>query len=54
MFLDDVQIKGCDSNFEVKRSNFKSLEMKCKRYPSAYCLMQGKCFICSNFEKYLP
>jgi len=23
-----------------------------KRYPSTYCLMQGSCFICSNF-KYL-
>jgi len=20
-----------------------------KRYPSTYCLMQGSCFICSNF-----
>jgi len=19
------------------------------RYPSTYCLMQGRCFICSNF-----
>jgi len=22
-----------------------------KRYPSTYCLMQGRCFICNNFEK---
>jgi len=22
----------------------------CKRYPSTYCLMQGRCFICSNFQ----
>ena len=21
----------------------------CKRFPSTYCLMQGRCFICSNF-----
>jgi len=21
-----------------------------KRYPSTYCLMQGRCFICSNFQ----
>jgi len=20
-----------------------------KRYPSTYCLMQGRCFICSDF-----
>jgi len=22
-----------------------------KRYPSTYCLMQGCCFICSDFKK---
>ena len=27
-----------------------------KRYPSTYCLMQGRCFYCSDlkFGKYLP
>jgi len=23
-----------------------------KRYPSTYCLMQGRCFICSNFQNW--
>ena len=33
--------EGCDSNFDVKCSNFK-------RYPNTYCLMHGRSSICSN------
>jgi len=25
-----------------------------KSYPSAYCLMQGNCFICSNYWTFTP
>ena len=51
-----IDIKGCDSNFEVKFSKclVKLLVIVIivfKRYPRIYCFMRGSCFICtcSNF-----
>jgi len=52
-----IDIKGCDSNFEVKFSkclNVKLLVIVIKvfrRYHRIYCFMRGSCFICtcSNF-----
>jgi len=48
--------KGGDSNFEVIIFPFFCLLKLLvtiitvfKRYPCTYCLMQGSCFICSDF-----
>ena len=48
-----INVKGCDSNFEVNIFQILKAatnEKVFKHYPCTYCLLQGICFICSNLK----